>query len=174
MIGRCNKWHPILNDFRIYGQEKQHSFNFRLYGFLWPSSLWSPGDRLLRGPIPNAPDFLTGAVMMELPAKPHSKGSPASRAVVTGNDLDAEATSKQFGDSPVQTACPHCHEAITTTVRFKKSCVGVLSCIFSILFLGWLGICVGPFLWLALRVRMPLYVSDTNTFREAHNSHMEI
>ncbi|XP_026190165.1 uncharacterized protein LOC34620438, partial [Cyclospora cayetanensis] len=56
-----------------------------------------------------------------------------------------------YGESPTQTLCPHCSKAITTTVRFKRSCLGISSCIASFIFLGWIGFCLGPLLWVALR-----------------------
>lgn len=85
------------------------------------------------------------------------RGSPMGSGVHTESAVQEEA----YGEAPTQTLCPHCSKAITTKVRYKRSCLGVGSCLASFLFLGWVGICLGPFLWVALRVS----VLDTELIR---------
>ncbi|PFH38312.1 hypothetical protein BESB_006530 [Besnoitia besnoiti] len=63
----------------------------------------------------------------------------------------ASGLSSSFGDAPVTTSCPHCHKAITTTVAYRHSCLGISICLFVTLLLGWYAFCVVPFLWMGLK-----------------------
>ncbi|KAL8272379.1 hypothetical protein Esti_003669 [Eimeria stiedai] len=76
----------------------------------------------------------------------------AGGAGLLGQQQQQQGMSEEaFGDAPTQIVCPHCSKAVTTTVRYKRSCVGMSSCAAACLLLGWPGLCLGPFLWVALR-----------------------
>ena len=90
------------------------------------------------------------------------EGPPSLMSQGPPSHIEAAPGEEAFGESPTQTLCPHCSKAITTTVRFKRSCIGVSSCLAAFLFLGWVGLCLGPFLWIALRVRHIQYTAQAD------------
>ncbi|PHJ21381.1 litaf-like protein [Cystoisospora suis] len=108
---------------------------------LKPSSAIEFSSTPVPTPIPNGKDHPPASLPRQVIGSPYN---PSSRA-------SSSSSSSSFGDVPVNTTCPHCHKAITTTVSYKHSCMGITLCVLTTLVLGLYSFCVVPFLWLGLK-----------------------
>ncbi|CBZ55896.1 conserved hypothetical protein [Neospora caninum Liverpool] len=97
------------------------------------------------------------------PASPKDHGVSANRGGASS-----------FGDAPVTTSCPHCHKAITTTISYRHSCVGVTICLLTALLLGWYAFCLVPFLWLGLKDAVHTCPSCRNLIHRHSRIHIPV
>ncbi|KFH16196.1 putative LITAF-like protein, partial [Toxoplasma gondii MAS] len=86
----------------------------------------------------------------------------------------AKRGAASFGDAPVTTSCPHCHKAITTTISYRHSCLGVTICLVTALLLGWYAFCLVPFLWLGLKDAVHTCPSCRNLIHRHSRIHIPI